>query len=147
VISWTYDAAGRLSTETGTITASTYDAAGRVLSRWFSNGAVTTQSYSASRGWIENIQTVKGGTTHQNLTYQYYPDGMIQSVTSAKSMESWSYAYDDLNRLLAATNVDTPSLSQSFTYNEIGNIRRSEDSRRPIPFCARVKSSIASLTL
>jgi RHS repeat-associated protein len=121
-ISWTYDAVGNLQTETGTITASTYDAAGRVLSRWFTNGAISTQSYSPSRGWIENIQTVKGTTTHQNLTYQYYPDGMIQSVTSAKSMESWSYAYDDLNRLLAATNVDTPSLSQSFTYNEIGNI-------------------------
>ena len=121
-ISWTYDAAGRLSTETGTISASTYDAAGRVLGRWFSNGAVTTQSYSGTRGWIENIQTVKGSTVLQNLTYQHYADGMIQAITSAKTMESWTYAYDDLNRLLAAMNVDTPSLTQSFTYNEIGNI-------------------------
>jgi RHS repeat-associated protein len=61
-------------------------------------------------------------SVHQNLVYTYYPDGMIQTVTSPHSMESWSYAYDDLNRLLSGTNVDTPSLTQSFTYNEIGNI-------------------------
>jgi RHS repeat-associated protein len=47
---------------------------------------------------------------------------MISAVTSAKSMESWTYTYDDLNRLLAAANVDTPGLSQSFTYDDVGNM-------------------------
>jgi len=121
-ISWTYDAVGNLSTETGTITASTYDAAGRLKSRNFTGNVVTTYNYSPTRGWVENINTVKNSTVHQNLVYTYYPDGMIQTVTSPKSMESWSYAYDDLNRLLTGTNVDTPSLTQSFTYNEIGNL-------------------------
>lgn len=121
-INWTYDAAGNLQTETGTITASTYDAAGRVLSRSFTNGVITTQSYSATRGWLENIHTVKDTTVHQDLTYQYYPDGMIESVASAKPMESWSDAYDDLNRLLTATNADTPGLNQTFQYDELGNI-------------------------
>jgi RHS repeat-associated protein len=109
-------------TETGTITASTYDAAGRLKTRNFTGNVVTTYNYSPARGWVESINTVKGPTVHQNLVYTYYPDGMIQTVTSPKSMESWSYAYDDLNRLLSATNVDTPSLTQTFTYNEIGNI-------------------------
>jgi len=122
-ISWTYDAVGNLVTETGTITASTYDAAGRLKTRNFTGNVVTTYNYSPARGWIESINTVKGtSTVHQNLVYTHYPDGMVQSVTSPKSMESWTYAYDDLNRLLTATNADTPSLNQSFSYNEIGNI-------------------------
>jgi RHS repeat-associated protein len=122
VISWTYDAAGNLKTETGTITDSTYDAARRVLTRNFTNGVVTTNTYSLQRGWINTIDTVKNSTVHQDLTYQHYSDGTIQSIASAKSMESWTYTYDDLNRLLGATNADTPSLTQSFVYNEIGNI-------------------------
>jgi len=47
---------------------------------------------------------------------------MIAGITNAKSMESWNYVYDDLNRLLTAANVDTPSLTQSFSYDDIGNI-------------------------
>ena len=93
-----------------------------VTSRTFANGVTSTLTYSASRGWLENLQTTKGATTHQDLTYTYEPDGMIQSITSAKSMETWSYTYDDLNRLLNAVNLDTPSLTQSFTYDDIGNM-------------------------
>jgi RHS repeat-associated protein len=121
-ISWTYDAVGNLATESGTITASTYDAAGRLKTRNFTGNVVTTYNYSLARGWVQSINTVKSPTVHQNLAYTYYPDGMIQTVTSPKSMESWSYLYDDLNRLVTADNADTPTLDQSFTYNEIGNV-------------------------
>ncbi len=122
IISWTYDAAGMLLTETGTISQSVYNAAGQLTSRTFTNGVVATNTYSPQRGWVQNIQAAKAGTTHQNLTYSYFNDGMIQSVTSTKTMESWTYGYDDLHRLFTATNTDTPSLTQSFTYNEIGNL-------------------------
>ena len=121
-ISWSYDAAGNLQTETGSITMATYDAAGRPNSLSFANGVATNYTFSATRGWLDNIQTTKGAITHQDLTYARYSDGMIQSVTSAKSMESWLYVYDDLNRLLSATNVDTPGLTQSFTYDDVGNM-------------------------
>ena len=121
-ISWTYDAAGNLQTETGTISTASYDAFGRPTSLSFANGVVTNYAFSPTRGWIDNIQTTKGATTHQNLTYARYSDGMISTITSAKSMESWTYVYDDLNRLLSATNVDTPGLTQSFTYDDVGNM-------------------------
>jgi RHS repeat-associated protein len=59
----------------------------------------------------------------QDLTYTYFPDAMVQSIASARPGDTWSwtYTYDDLNRLLTATNSN-PALSQSFTYNDIGNM-------------------------
>ncbi len=36
--------------------------------------------------------------------------------------DSWTYAYDDLDRLLSAANTNTPSLSQTFTYDLAGNL-------------------------
>ena len=74
-----------LQTETGTIASSIYDAAGRPTSRTFANGVTTTLTYSATRGWLENIQTLKDSTTYQDLTYTYEPDGLIQSITRALS--------------------------------------------------------------
>ena len=121
-ISWTYDVSGNLQTETGTITTGTYDAFGRPTSLSFANGVVTTTAYSPTRGWVENITSATGGITHQDLDYSHYADGMISGITSVKSMETWTYVYDDLNRLLSATNLDTPSLTQTFTYDDVGNL-------------------------
>ncbi|MCI0479088.1 RHS repeat-associated core domain-containing protein, partial [Candidatus Uhrbacteria bacterium] len=121
-ISWTYDTAGNLQTETGTITTAVYDAAGRPTSLSFANGVITTYSFSPTRGWLDNVHTQKDAIVHQDLTYTRYADGMIQNVTSAKAMETWTYVYDDLNRLSSATNLDTPSLSQSFIYDQVGNV-------------------------
>ncbi|MEQ1901409.1 MAG: hypothetical protein ABL866_11815 [Devosia sp.] len=76
------------------VTATTYDAAGRVLTKPFkhsshgllpskqstglfrpfghgskyANGVVTTYTYSATRGWVNTISTVKGATTITSLT-------------------------------------------------------------------------------
>jgi YD repeat-containing protein len=123
IISSTYDGGGLLETETGTIQSSEYDAAGRLKTRNFLNGVVSTYQYSTTRGWVETIDTVKNSTVIQDLTYTYFPDAMVQSIASARPGDTWSwtYTYDDLNRLLTATNSN-PALSQSFTYNDIGNM-------------------------
>ncbi|MCZ8187950.1 MAG: hypothetical protein O9308_16370 [Beijerinckiaceae bacterium] len=36
--------------------------------------------------------------------------------------KSWIYAYDELDRLITATNISKASLSQSFTYAIQGNL-------------------------
>jgi hypothetical protein len=36
--------------------------------------------------------------------------------------DSWTYAYDDLDRLLSAANTNTPALGQTFTYDLAGNL-------------------------
>ncbi len=35
---------------------------------------------------------------------------------------NWDYAYDELDQLLSATNLDDATLTQSFTYDEAGNM-------------------------
>ncbi len=122
VISYTYDATGNLLTETGTISDSQYNASGQLISRTYANGVVTTNTYSDQRGWLDRIYTTRDTVVHQDLNYTYLPDGMISSVTSVHAMEGWTYAYDQLNRLTGATNADTSTLDQSFTYDAIGNI-------------------------
>ncbi len=121
-IRWTYDAAGNLQTETGTIRSATYDALGRATSTRFANGVTATNTYSPERGWLERIRAVTGSTVHQDLAYTYYADGMVRAVRSMKAMESWGYVYDDLNRLLHAKNFGSQRLNQSFAYDAIGNI-------------------------
>jgi len=121
-ISWSYDAAGNVSSETGTLGTASYDASGQPTEQSFSNGVVSTRSYSPARGWPLSIRTEKAGSVYQDLSYGYYPDGMVGSITSARPMEGWLYQYDALNRLTQATNTDTPNLSQSFQYDAIGNV-------------------------
>jgi len=121
-ISWAYDAAGGLQTETGTLASATYDASGRPTSRVFANGVVTYYRYSPTRGWLDEIETVSGSTIVQDMRYTRFADGMVRSVTSARPSESWNYSYDSLNRLTSATNAGAPGLSQSFTYDAIGNM-------------------------
>jgi RHS repeat-associated protein len=121
-ITRTYDVAGNLYSETGTISANLYNAFGQATSTTYTNGVTTAKTFSPTRGWIESIETTSSDTTHQHLDYNYLPDGMIQTITSVKSAESWSYTYDALNRLTQSTNVDTPALSQTFQYEPTGNI-------------------------
>ena len=122
VILRTYDAAGNLYSETGTITSADYNASSQAFFEEYDNGITTTKTFSPTRGWLESVQTEKSGRTYQDLDYDHYPDGTIQTIVSAKSMETRTYTYDDLNRLQQATNIDTPSLTQSFQYDPIGNI-------------------------
>ncbi len=121
IYTW-YWSQGWLMGETGTISNAQYNALGQAVSTTYANTVTTTKVFSPTRGWVEEIETTGGGYPIQGLDYAYYPDGMIESITSVESAESWSYTYDTLNRLTQSTNVDTPALSQTFQYDPIGNI-------------------------
>jgi hypothetical protein len=43
-------------------------------------------------------------------------------VAGDRAEDSWTYAYDDLDRLLSAANTNTPALSQTFSYDLAGNL-------------------------
>lgn len=120
--SYTYNAAGQQIALAGSISATTYDAAGRVLTVTYANGVVTTYTYSASRGWVNSMVTAKGATTLASFTYTHDDAGRITAVSGNRSDDSWSYGYDALDRLLSASNTNTPSLTQSFTYDTAGNL-------------------------
>ena len=57
------------------------------------------------------------------LAYARAATGRIGSIASATDpTESWTYAYDDLDRLLSATNAGNTSYNQNFSYDIANNI-------------------------
>ncbi|HEY3359939.1 MAG TPA: FG-GAP-like repeat-containing protein, partial [Polyangia bacterium] len=117
-----YDGAGRLTRIPGFVDAATYDAAGQPLVVTNSNGTVTTRTYSPTRNWLTGISTVKGSNPIQSLGITHNAEGLITQVTSPFAQEGWTYGYDDLHRLTAATNASGPADDQTFAYDPTGNI-------------------------
>ncbi|WP_256374269.1 MULTISPECIES: RHS repeat domain-containing protein [unclassified Chelatococcus] len=57
-----------------------------------------------------------------SATYTRDAAGRILSVANPVAEESWSYAYDELDQLLSATNSGNAALNQSFTYDDAFNM-------------------------
>jgi RHS repeat-associated protein len=82
----------------------------------------TTYTYQDSRGWLTDIDTLAGSTVLQDINYAHDDAGRITATSSSVSGESWSYGYDDMDRLLSADNVNNNALDQNFTYDSVGNL-------------------------
>lgn len=120
--SFAYNAAGQMTTLSGAITATAYTADGQIKSTSYANGVSATYAYSATRSWLNSISAVKGATTIESLTYGRDAAGRITSVTGGRADESWTYGYDAFDQLLSAVNINTPSLSRTYTYDVGGNL-------------------------
>lgn len=86
-----YDSSGRLKTVPGLVSTILYNARSQETSLTRANGAVTTSTYSAQRGWLLSLQTVANSTTIQSLTYSRGANGRINSVSSIAAGENWTY--------------------------------------------------------
>ncbi|QEX16439.1 hypothetical protein FRZ44_17320 [Hypericibacter terrae] len=117
-----YDSAGRLKSIPGVITDTAYNALGQVTTLTRANGVTTTYGYQASRRWLTDIDTLAGATVLQDINYGHDAAGRITGTTSSITGESWTYGYDDMDRLLSADNVNNNALDQSFTYDTVGNL-------------------------
>jgi RHS repeat-associated protein len=120
---WTYDGAGRLLSIPGIQSSATYNAAGQMTSVTRANGVTTNYTYQASRQWLMGMRTVNAASTQlQNLTFTRDARGRILTSTSDVAAESWTYGYDDFDRLTTATNTGSSALSQVFAYDAVGNM-------------------------
>jgi YD repeat-containing protein len=120
---WTYDGAGRLSTIPGIQNSETYNAAGQPLSVTRANGVTTAYTYQASRQWLMGMSTTNAANTPlQSLAFTRDAHSRILTSTSDVAAESWSYTYDDFDRLTHATNLGDTSLRQGFTYDAVDNM-------------------------
>jgi RHS repeat-associated protein len=120
-----YDEAGRLKSIPGIVTGITYDAAGRPTEMVNANGAATTWTYDADRGFLTGIQTSAAAGTIQNLTYSHDAAGLIQGLAqrvAGTPGEAWTYGYDDLYHLTSATDGNTPANSQTWQYDSVDRI-------------------------
>ena len=82
--------------------------------------------YNDQRGWVTDIETQSENssgvmTDRVDLAYSHDAKGRITAVDSFKAAEDWTYAYDDLDRLTAATNTGDATLTQTFQYDTTGN--------------------------
>ena len=123
---WTYDEAGRLLAIPGQVSAFLYDAAGKTTSATYANGVTTVFAYSLPRGWLDQVTTAKAGTTLFQAIYEHDAGGRITSVATSGTAptvpsDSWTYSYDDLDRLIVADNTDD-SRDQSFAYDNAGRL-------------------------
>ena len=116
-----YDDAGRLKSIPNILTNVTYNALGAPLVQTNVNGTTTTKTYDPNRFWLTDIHTTSPSLTLQNLHYTLNDAGMATAVDSDVANEDWSYGYDQLNRLIDASNGVVAN-NQGWTYDSIGRI-------------------------
>ena len=83
--------------------AQTLDADGAVIKELYGNGVVTSRTIDRTRGVVTAIESKKGGTTLQKLSYQY--DGFLNMTQrdDQVSRVRENFAFDILNRLTASS--------------------------------------------
>ncbi|MDQ0473500.1 RHS repeat-associated core domain-containing protein [Labrys wisconsinensis] len=123
----TYDPAGRLLAVPGLVNGITYDASGQPLVTAYADGLASTATYDPARGWLTSLvhQPAAGGTALLSLSYTRALTGRIGAITDqldAASTESWTYTYDDLDELKAATNAGNSAYSETYAYDIAGNL-------------------------
>jgi RHS repeat-associated protein len=127
-VNYTYDTNNQLSAvqlPIGNITVNTY--------QWYwpiqttlPGGTTRTQAYDP----LMRLTAINVKDPAQNpvLNYQYSYDKADNITQKATEHGNYSYAYDNLYRLTAATNP-SPLISETYTYDPIGN--RITDSQTP----------------
>jgi RHS repeat-associated protein len=120
---WTYNAANKLLTVPGLITAASYEADGQTKSIAYANGVTTQFAYSPTRRWLSRVTTARGSTVLMDNQYTLRDKlGRIRTITGLTPAESWTYAYDDLDRLISADNAGDNALDETYSYSATGNL-------------------------
>lgn len=125
-----------------------YSPMGQMTVMQYGNGAVTTNTYDATRLYrlqrkvtlLPNGGAPQAGETPgtvnkvaQDLTYSYDNVGNVISIVDASDTDARktiTYAYDDLYRLISATTTDAPNgtnYTQTYAYDAVGNISNKSD--------------------
>jgi RHS repeat-associated protein len=121
VVSYGYDAAGRLSSVSNYVTSMSYDARGHLLSAALANGTTETYAYDPNRQWLTSANVTGPSSSSPLYTCSYTYDAAArltaESSTSDSSMNV-DFAYDDVNRLTSVSGNQT----QSWSYDAGGNI-------------------------
>ena len=84
------------------------------------NGVSTTNTYNPNTGFIEVIDSLKGGVTGiQYLDYQYNDVGNLEHRKDFVKGLSEQFGYDELNRLTGSTITGTDAVGAAFREDEV----------------------------
>jgi YD repeat-containing protein len=129
---YVYDLAGRLASIDNIystagqpdwfIQSAQYNARGQTIKITYGDGTVTDFTYSATRGWLDQLVSKSlSGTSLLNETYDRNTHGMITKITSTPAGSGWTYSYDGMDRLLTATS-EVAADSRSYAYDDADNM-------------------------
>ncbi len=108
-----------------------YTATGQIGTVTYGNGAITTHDYWPGNSRLKNLRTRAYDQNNawgdiQNIEYQFYDRGNIESITDSVHSATHSFTYDSVNRLETATvacaSDPSRAYSQAFTYDLSGNM-------------------------
>jgi RHS repeat-associated protein len=94
-----------------------YDTAGRLLQVNRAGSVVTTQTFDATRAWLNSIATAVNGTQVSPWSYQRSPSGKVQVETG--NGRSRTFIYDGAGRLTQAS--DSPGSTRQYAYDANSN--------------------------
>jgi YD repeat-containing protein len=110
------------------VTSTLYNKLGQITEINLNNGVKTTFSYwdvggsydttGGYYGRLWEIKSAKGSTVLQDVKHTWDATGNLISRQDVVASETESFSYDFLDRLTSASGP----YSQSYTYNQIGNI-------------------------
>ena len=121
--SLSYDPTGRLASvaaPNGETIAFTYDAGGRLVETRLNSGQRTTQSWFEDGG-LKQKQNLFNSTVLSSHLYTLDNQGRraTQSEKIGVTSKSWSYLYDNLDRLISASD----GTAETYSYDIFGNRR------------------------
>ncbi len=111
---WSYDNLGRVLTRTlplSQVESFTYDAVGNMLTKTDFNGDVTTYTYDVN----DRMVRIDYGKDNSFETFTYDAVGNRLSATSSQG--SWTYVYDERNRLIEETKPSGEVLAYQYDAN------------------------------
>ncbi|WP_164755338.1 RHS repeat-associated core domain-containing protein [Mesorhizobium sp. M7A.F.Ca.US.014.04.1.1] len=117
-----YTAGNKLASAPGFITSTIYEADGQTKEITYSNGVKTSFTYSPTRRWLTRVTTARGATILLDDQYARDSLGRITGTTGLTASDSWTYGYDNADRLTASSNLGNTALSESFVYAANDNL-------------------------
>lgn len=116
-ITFTYDNQGLLASLNGLANIS-YDEKNNPASIIYGNLLITNYTYDSSSFRITEIKT----EGKQDLDYAYDNIGNVIGIIDSINGRNLTMEYDDLDRLVHTSIIDSGTTLLSFVYNEIGNM-------------------------
>ncbi len=117
VVTFNYNAQGKLESIPGIITGMNYNAKGQLAQKTCANGLDTVYSYYPLNQRLEQIKCAG----IQDFEYSYDDVGNILSIKDKTAGLTETFTYDDLDRLATAGDSE---YSAGYEYNAIGNLEK-----------------------
>lgn len=130
---YTYDMAGRLaridngiapsaSEPAQFVTGIGYNARGQTTWIGYGGGVSTSLTYNDQRGFLSRVLSQQNGQALLDLRYTRNAKGLVTAISSPEPGRSWSYGYDELDRLVTADNLGGTMDDRNYTYDDADNL-------------------------